>query len=105
MQYTMPLCPLRPCTRRRIESAVYFGTVSGDDDAVDCFVLTTLPLAAGTTIECDPVGLLEQIEDGEVFAIVQNCASGEAVAFGGHGLGLYLAAQERQVRWNRTRAP
>jgi inorganic pyrophosphatase len=42
------------------------GTVSGDDDAVDCFVLTSEPLSAGMTLECDPIGLLEQIEDGEV---------------------------------------
>ena len=42
------------------------GTVSGDDDAVDCFVLTTESLVAGTTLECDPIGLLEQVEDGEI---------------------------------------
>jgi inorganic pyrophosphatase len=42
------------------------GTVSGDADAVDCFVLTSEPLIAGTTLECDPIGLLEQVEDGEV---------------------------------------
>lgn len=42
------------------------GTISGDDDAVDCFVLTSEPLIAGTTLECDPIGLLEQVEDGEV---------------------------------------
>jgi inorganic pyrophosphatase len=42
------------------------GTVSGDDDAVDCFVLTAEPLVAGTTLECDPIGLLEQLEDGEI---------------------------------------
>src|SRR5262245_30391242 len=42
------------------------GTVSGDDDAVDCFVLTTEPLVAGTTLECDPIGLLEQAEDGAI---------------------------------------
>ena len=42
------------------------GTVRGDDDAVDCFVLTSEPLIAGTTLECDPIGLLEQIEDGEI---------------------------------------
>jgi inorganic pyrophosphatase len=41
-------------------------TVSGDGDAVDCFVLTSEPLTAGTTVECDPVGLLEQIEDSEI---------------------------------------
>jgi len=42
------------------------GTVSGDGDAVDCFVLTQTPLAPGTIVECDPIGLVEQIEDGEI---------------------------------------
>ncbi|HET9717369.1 MAG TPA: inorganic diphosphatase [Pseudolabrys sp.] len=42
------------------------GTISGDYDAVDCFVLTTEPLTAGTTVECDAIALLEQIEDGEI---------------------------------------
>src|SRR5262245_2328665 len=42
------------------------GTISGDGDAVDCFVLTQEPLKSGATIDCEPVGLLEQIEDGEV---------------------------------------
>ena len=41
------------------------GTRSGDGDAVDCFVLTDTPLASGSIVECEPVGLLEQIEDGE----------------------------------------
>jgi len=42
------------------------GTVGGDGDAVDCFVVTTRRLSAGERLECDPVALLEQIEDGEV---------------------------------------
>ena len=42
------------------------GTRGGDGDAVDCFVLTESPLASGTTVECEPFGLLEQIEDGEI---------------------------------------
>jgi inorganic pyrophosphatase len=42
------------------------GTKSGDGDAVDCFVLTDAPLRSGTTVACEPVGLLEQIEDGDV---------------------------------------
>ncbi len=41
------------------------GTRSGDGDAVDCFVLTGRPLASGSVVECTPVALLEQIEDGE----------------------------------------
>jgi inorganic pyrophosphatase len=42
------------------------GTISGDGDAVDCFVLTETPLRSGTIVECEPVGLLEQVEDGEI---------------------------------------
>ena len=41
------------------------GTRSGDGDAVDCFVLTDRPLASGSVVECAPVALLEQVEDGE----------------------------------------
>jgi inorganic pyrophosphatase len=42
------------------------GTRSGDGDCVDCFVLTAATLSSGAIIECDPIGLLEQVEDGEV---------------------------------------
>ena len=42
------------------------GTKSEDGDAADCFVLTARKLAAGTIVECEPIGLLEQIEDGEI---------------------------------------
>ncbi len=42
------------------------GTRSGDGDCVDCFVLTGKALASGSTVECDVVGLLEQVEDGEI---------------------------------------
>ena len=42
------------------------GTIGGDGDAVDCFVLTEAPLRSGTIVECEPVSLLEQIEDGEI---------------------------------------
>jgi inorganic pyrophosphatase len=42
------------------------GTRCGDGDAVDCFVLTDRPLQSGIAVECEPVGLLEQVEDGEI---------------------------------------
>jgi inorganic pyrophosphatase len=42
------------------------GTMSGDGDAVDCFVITDQPLRAGSTVECEAIGLLEQVEDGEI---------------------------------------
>lgn len=42
------------------------GTVGGDGDAVDCFVLTARRIPVGQSLECDAVALLEQIEDGDV---------------------------------------
>ena len=56
------------------------GTRSGDGDAVDCFVLTDAPLRSGSTIECEPAGLLEQIEDGEIDHKVLAVPAGRAVA-------------------------
>ena len=41
-------------------------TQSGDGDSVDCFVITKRILHTGDVLECAPVHLLEQIEDGEV---------------------------------------
>jgi inorganic pyrophosphatase len=41
-------------------------TMGGDGDAVDCFVLTEAPLLPGATVQCEPIGLLEQIEDGKI---------------------------------------
>ncbi len=63
------------------------GTLSGDGDSVDCFIVTDAPLKSGDRIACEPLYLLEQIEDGEidhkVLAICTNDAgviSDEAVA-------------------------
>lgn len=41
-------------------------TLSGDDDCVDCFVVTDKALQSGDIFDCVPVHLLEQIEDGKV---------------------------------------
>jgi inorganic pyrophosphatase len=52
---------------------------------VDCFVLTETALLSGSTIECEPVGLIEQVEDGaidhKVLAILPGADTrlGEAV--------------------------
>lgn len=55
------------------------GTISGDSDAVDCFVLTDAPLPSGTIVECEPLGLLEQIEDGEIdHKVLAVLSGGEA---------------------------
>jgi inorganic pyrophosphatase len=41
-------------------------TTAEDGDNVDCFVLTAMQLHTGEIVECEPVGLMEQIEDGEI---------------------------------------
>lgn len=41
------------------------GTTSGDGDNLDCFVITKQKLKTGQTIECNPIGIMEQIEDGK----------------------------------------
>lgn len=56
------------------------GTRSGDGDCVDCFVLTTVTLSSGTIVECNPVGLLEQVEDDEVDHKVLAVLIGERIA-------------------------
>jgi inorganic pyrophosphatase len=41
-------------------------TTGEDGDNVDCFVLTQKPLRTGDVVDCDPIGMIEQIEDGEI---------------------------------------
>lgn len=41
------------------------GTTSGDGDNLDCFVITEQKLKTGQTVECEPIGLMEQVEDGK----------------------------------------
>lgn len=42
------------------------GTRGADGDSVDCYLITNENLESGAIVECDPIGLLEQDEDGEV---------------------------------------
>ena len=42
------------------------GTRGMDGDSVDCYLITNDNLKSGAVVECDPIGLLEQDEDGEV---------------------------------------
>lgn len=57
-------------TRRLVAAHPYpygfvLGTMGPDGAAVDCYLLTDSPVAGGTQIEIEPVGLLEQLENGE----------------------------------------
>lgn len=40
-------------------------TTSGDGDNLDCFILTEKELKTGSIVECEPIGLMEQFEDGK----------------------------------------
>ena len=51
-------------------------TTAADGLNVDCFVLTKSCLCTGQIVECDPIGLMEQIEDGKedhnVLAVIRG---------------------------------
>jgi inorganic pyrophosphatase len=55
------------------------GTRGGAGDAVDCFVLATTRLRSGAIVDCEPLGLLEQVEDGEIDHKVLAALPGEDV--------------------------
>ncbi len=40
-------------------------TTAEDGDNVDCFILTETYLQTGQIVECEPLALMEQIEDGQ----------------------------------------
>ena len=42
------------------------GTSAEDGDCVDCYLVTITKVEAGSIVECEPVGLLEQHEDDEI---------------------------------------
>ena len=42
------------------------GTRGADGDCVDCYLITKDSLKSGAVVECEPIGLLEQDEDGEI---------------------------------------
>src|SRR5262245_10324125 len=42
------------------------GISAADGDCVDCYLITRDEVTSGTLVECEPVGLLLQDEDGEI---------------------------------------
>jgi inorganic pyrophosphatase len=52
-------------------------TTAEDGLNVDCFVLTKTALRTGQIVECDAVGLMEQIEDGKEDHNVMGVIRGE----------------------------
>jgi inorganic pyrophosphatase len=57
-------------------------TSAEDGDNVDCFVLTKTCVRTGEIVDCNPIGLLEQIEDGAVDHKVLALICGEIEELG-----------------------
>jgi inorganic pyrophosphatase len=58
------------------------GTTSEDGDAVDCYIITKERVKSGVTVECEPLGLLEQNEDREIDHKVLAALPGQNVEVG-----------------------
>lgn len=58
------------------------GTSAEDGDAVDCYIITRDRLKSGEIVECEPIGLLEQNEDGEIDHKVLAAIPGQDVELG-----------------------
>jgi inorganic pyrophosphatase len=54
----------------------FWGTLTEEEDSVDCYLITGEPQTAGSTVQCEPVGLLEFFEgdetDHKVLAVPAN---------------------------------
>jgi inorganic pyrophosphatase len=53
-------------------------TTSLDGDNVDCYILTDQFIKRGQIVACEPVGMLEQLEDGKVDHNILACLRGES---------------------------
>jgi inorganic pyrophosphatase len=58
------------------------GTSAADGGSVDCYLITKDKLKFGTVVECEPIGLLEQDEEGEVDHKVLAAILGQDVELG-----------------------
>src|SRR3989344_4253782 len=57
-------------------------TTSGDGDNLDCFIVTDKELKTGQIVECEPIGIMEQIEDGKEDHNVLARLNGEEATVG-----------------------
>lgn len=58
------------------------GTSAADGDCVDCYLISKDKLTSGSIVECEPVGLLLQFEDGEVDHKVLAALPGQNIVLG-----------------------
>jgi inorganic pyrophosphatase len=55
------------------------GTSAEDGECVDCYLITHAKIEPGSIVECEPIGLLEQVEDGQIDHKVLAAIPGETV--------------------------
>src|SRR5918992_122891 len=55
------------------------GTSAADGESVDCYLITHDKVKSGSIVECEPIGLLEQIEDGQIDHKILAAISGQSV--------------------------
>ena len=55
------------------------GTSAADGENVDCYLITHEKIRRGSIVECEPIGLLEQVEEGHIDHKVLEAIPGEAV--------------------------
>lgn len=58
------------------------GTTAEEGDNVDCYIITRESLKPGTIVGCEPIGLLEQDEDGEIDHKVLAVLPGQDIEIG-----------------------
>ena len=58
------------------------GTSAEDGARVDCYLITSDKVTSGAIVECEPVGLLLQDEDGEIDHKILAAIPGQAVIVG-----------------------
>src|SRR5262245_61091963 len=58
------------------------GTNAADGENVDCYLITNEKIKRGSILECEPIELLEQIEDGQIDHKVLAALPGGAVEAG-----------------------
>jgi inorganic pyrophosphatase len=58
------------------------GTNAEDGGCVDCYLITTDEVTPGTIVECEPVGLLLQDENGEIDHKILAVLPGQEAALG-----------------------
>jgi len=70
---------LNPPTPYPYPYGLILGTRSDDGACVDCYIITHESLEAGSIVECEPVGLLEQHEGEEIDHKILAVLPGEAI--------------------------